>query len=165
MVATKSFTAEADLQANTCLKIGLGRETFSCNHKGVRLILWKALQSGRALFRLEDYYIVHVVKVKWSVAFIAFERWMFSWFSPHTRLQYLKISSTSFYCPTVKGTKHTKKCWSSENRQFRDAPVGAAGVQPGLTGLFLSYHWHYSLQEQKKTGLLGKISRNSGLIR
>ena len=41
-----------------CLKIGLGRETFSCNHKSVRLILWKALQSGRALFRLEDYYIV-----------------------------------------------------------------------------------------------------------
>ena len=34
------------------------RETFSCNHKSVRLILWKALQSGRALFRLEDYYIV-----------------------------------------------------------------------------------------------------------
>ena len=58
MVATKSFTAEADLQANICLKIGLGRETFSCSHKGVRLILWKALQSGRALFRLEDYYIV-----------------------------------------------------------------------------------------------------------
>ena len=28
--ATKSFTAEADLQANICLKIGLGRETFSC---------------------------------------------------------------------------------------------------------------------------------------
>ena len=30
--ATKSFTAEADLQANRCicLKIGLGRETFSC---------------------------------------------------------------------------------------------------------------------------------------
>ena len=41
-----------------CLKIGLSRETFSCNHKCVRLILWKALQSGRALFRLEDYYIV-----------------------------------------------------------------------------------------------------------
>ena len=43
-----------------CLKIGLGRVTFSCNHKSVRLILWKALQSGRALFRLEDYYIVYV---------------------------------------------------------------------------------------------------------
>ena len=27
---------------------------------------------------------------------------------------------------------------------------GAAGVQPGSTGLFLSYHWHYSLQEQQK---------------
>ena len=44
-----------------CLKIGLGRETFSCNHKHVRLFLWKALQSGRALFRLEDYYIVGFV--------------------------------------------------------------------------------------------------------
>ena len=43
-----------------CLKIGLGRETFSSeNNKSVRLILWKALQSGRALFRLEDYYIVN----------------------------------------------------------------------------------------------------------
>ena len=42
-----------------CLKIGLGRETFSCeNHKSVRLILWKALQLGRALFHWEDYYIV-----------------------------------------------------------------------------------------------------------
>ena len=41
-----------------CLKIGLGRETFSCeNHRSVRWILWKALQSGRALFRWEDYYI------------------------------------------------------------------------------------------------------------
>ena len=57
--ATKSFTAEADLQANICLQIGLGRETFSCeNHKSVRWILWKALQSGRALFRWEDYYIL-----------------------------------------------------------------------------------------------------------
>ena len=28
------------------------------NHKSVRWILWKALQSGRALFRWEDYYIV-----------------------------------------------------------------------------------------------------------
>ena len=43
-----------------CLKIGLGRETFSCNHKSVRLIVWKALQLGRALFPLEDYYIVPV---------------------------------------------------------------------------------------------------------
>ena len=31
--ATESFTAEADLQANICLKISLDRETFSCeNH-------------------------------------------------------------------------------------------------------------------------------------
>ena len=42
-----------------CLKIGPGRETLSSeNNKSVRLILWKALQSGRALFRWEDYYIV-----------------------------------------------------------------------------------------------------------
>ena len=42
-----------------CLKIGLSRETFSSeNNKSVRLILWKALQSGRALFRWEDYYNV-----------------------------------------------------------------------------------------------------------
>ena len=41
------------------IHLGLGRETFSCNHKGVHLILWKALQSGRALFRLEDYYIAN----------------------------------------------------------------------------------------------------------
>ena len=50
------------MQANVFswrLKIGLGRETFSCeNHKSVRWILLKALQSGRALFRWEDYYIV-----------------------------------------------------------------------------------------------------------
>ena len=45
-----------------CLKIGLGRETFSCNRKSVRLILWKALQSSRALFRLEDYYILRNIK-------------------------------------------------------------------------------------------------------
>ena len=42
-----------------CLKIGLGRETFSCeNDRSVRWILWKALQSDRALFPWEDYYIV-----------------------------------------------------------------------------------------------------------
>ena len=70
--ATKSFTAEADLQANTfiysdlqantciCLKIGLGRETFSCeNHKSVRWILWKALQSGPSTISLGE--LLHCV--------------------------------------------------------------------------------------------------------
>ena len=61
----------------TFLKIGLGRETFSCeNHKSVRLILWKALQSGWALYRWEDYYIVNCklpvgclfnLKLKWCI--------------------------------------------------------------------------------------------------
>ena len=54
-----SITSFVMLVCGICLKIGLGRESFSCkNHKSVRWILWKALQSGRALFPWEGYYIV-----------------------------------------------------------------------------------------------------------
>ena len=56
-----------------CLKIGLGRETFSSkNHRSVRWIVWKALQSGRALFRWEDYYIVFHSSCRFSFVFQTF---------------------------------------------------------------------------------------------
>ena len=62
-------------------------------------------------------------------------RAMFSWFSPHTRLQYLKISLScaSFLYRNVKGTKHTINADWAKTGSFgahRWRTAGIDGVVP-----------------------------------
>ena len=49
--------------------------------------------------------VIQLLKVKCRDLFLPFERC--SWFSPHTRLQNMKISSARFLYRNLKGTKHT----------------------------------------------------------
>ena len=83
--ATKSFTAEADLQANICLKIGLGRETFSCeNHKSVRLILWQKYQCKKKHWKEKKRLCMRLLELRnttWENLQIAKHKSVGRWFS------------------------------------------------------------------------------------